>query len=96
MTLGAAADGALCDLANFGSLDIMVGEPSTMCRRKRDEVISSGMTSIIYGTLTTRLLARSLGCRVSRPNSQPAGLFALSAHLAETWSALLASQSFRG
>jgi concentrative nucleoside transporter, CNT family len=52
---------AMCGFANFGSLGIMIAGLSTMCPRKRDEVVSLGLKSIVSGTLTTCLLGAIVG-----------------------------------
>jgi CNT family concentrative nucleoside transporter len=52
---------ALCGFANFGSLGIMIGGLVTMAPRRRDDVISLGMKSIVSGTLSTLLLGAIVG-----------------------------------
>src|SRR6202034_1193958 len=52
---------AMCGFANFASLGIMIAGLSTMCREKRDEVISLGLKSIVSGTLTTCLVGAHVG-----------------------------------
>jgi len=44
---------ALCGFANFGSLGILIGGLATMAPKRRAEVVSLGLKSIVGGTLAT-------------------------------------------
>jgi CNT family concentrative nucleoside transporter len=44
---------ALCGFANFGSLGIMIGGLTTLAPRRRGEIVSLGIRSIVGGTLAT-------------------------------------------
>jgi CNT family concentrative nucleoside transporter len=44
---------ALCGMANFGSLGIMIGGFTVMVPERRREVVALGMKSIVAGTLAT-------------------------------------------
>jgi concentrative nucleoside transporter, CNT family len=52
---------ALCGFANFGSLGIMIGGLATMAPKRRGDVVSLGIKSIISGTLSTCLLGAVVG-----------------------------------
>ena len=52
---------AMCGFANFGSLGIMIAGLATMAPRRRDDVVSLGMKSIVSGTLSTCLLGAVVG-----------------------------------
>jgi concentrative nucleoside transporter, CNT family len=52
---------AMCGFANFGSLGIMIGGLATMAPKRRDEIVSLGVKSIVSGTLTTCLLGALAG-----------------------------------
>jgi len=44
---------ALCGMANFGSLGIMIGGLTTMVPERRQEIVELGLKSIVGGTLAT-------------------------------------------
>ena len=44
---------ALCGMANFGSLGIMIGGLTAMVPERRQEIVALGMKSIVGGTLAT-------------------------------------------
>ncbi len=44
---------ALCGFANFGSLGILIGGLATMAPKRRAEIVSLGLKSIVGGTLAT-------------------------------------------
>ena len=44
---------ALCGMANFGSLGIMIGGLTAMVPERRQEIVELGMKSIVGGTLAT-------------------------------------------
>jgi CNT family concentrative nucleoside transporter len=44
---------ALCGFANPGSLGIMIGGLGGMAPKRRDEIVSLGLKSIIAGTVAT-------------------------------------------
>lgn len=44
---------ALCGMANFGSLGIMIGGLTAMVPERREEIVGLGMKSIVGGTLAT-------------------------------------------
>lgn len=52
---------ALCGLANFGSLGIMIAGLTVMATKRRDEIVSLGWKSIVSGTLSTCLLGAIVG-----------------------------------
>ena len=52
---------ALCGFANFGSLGIMIAGLATMAPKRRDDVVSLGLKSIVSGTLSTCLLGAVVG-----------------------------------
>ena len=52
---------AMCGVANFGSLGIMIGGLATMAPERRDDVVSLGMKSIVSGTLSTCLIGAVVG-----------------------------------
>jgi len=52
---------AMCGFANFGSLGILIGGLATMAPKRRDEVVSLGVRSIVSGTLATCLLGAIVG-----------------------------------
>lgn len=52
---------AMCGFANFGSLGIMIGGLATMAPRRRADIVSLGVKSIVSGTLTTCLLGAIVG-----------------------------------
>ena len=52
---------AMCGVANFGSLGILIGGLGTMAPSRRDEVVSLGLKSIVSGTLATCLLGAVVG-----------------------------------
>src|SRR6201996_8863082 len=52
---------AMCGFANFGSLGIMIGGLGTMAPKRRDEINSLGLKSIVSGTLTTCLMGAIVG-----------------------------------
>ena len=55
---------ALCGIANFGSLGIMIGGLATMCPERREEIVALGMKSIVAGTLATCMTAAMVGLLV--------------------------------
>jgi CNT family concentrative nucleoside transporter len=44
---------ALCGMANFGSVGIMIGGLATMAPERRREIVELGMKSVVGGTLAT-------------------------------------------
>jgi CNT family concentrative nucleoside transporter len=44
---------ALCGMANFGSVGIMIGGLTAMAPERRPEIVSLGLKSIVGGTLAT-------------------------------------------
>jgi CNT family concentrative nucleoside transporter len=52
---------AMCGFANFGSLGIMVGGLGVMAPKRRAEINSLGLKSILSGTLTTCLMGAIVG-----------------------------------
>ena len=44
---------ALCGMANFGSLGIMIGGLTAMVPERRQDIVALGMKSIVGGTLAT-------------------------------------------
>jgi CNT family concentrative nucleoside transporter len=52
---------AMCVFAICGSLGIMLGGPGTLAPRRRDEINSLGLKSIVSGTLTTCLMGAIVG-----------------------------------
>jgi CNT family concentrative nucleoside transporter len=44
---------ALCGMANFGSVGIMIGGLTAMAPTRRREIVELGMKSIVGGTLAT-------------------------------------------
>ncbi len=51
----------MCGFANFGSLGIMIGGMATMVPERRDEIVGSGMKSIVAGTLATCMTGAIVG-----------------------------------
>jgi CNT family concentrative nucleoside transporter len=52
---------AMCGFANFGSLGIMIAGLATMAPKRRDDVLSLGIKSIVSGTLATCLMGAIVG-----------------------------------
>src|SRR5437763_2850369 len=52
---------ALCGFANFGSLGIMIGGLAVMAPERRDDVLSLGFKSIVWGTLATCVIGAIVG-----------------------------------
>ena len=52
---------ALCGFANFGSLGIMIAGLSTLAPKRRGDVVSLGLKSIVSGTLATCLIGAMVG-----------------------------------
>jgi CNT family concentrative nucleoside transporter len=44
---------ALCGMANFGSVGIMIGGLTAMAPERRPEIVALGLKSIVGGTLAT-------------------------------------------
>ena len=44
---------ALCGMANFGSLGIMIGGLTAMVPERRQEIVGLGLKAILGGTLAT-------------------------------------------
>src|SRR5262245_26682417 len=55
---------ALCGIANFGSLGIMIGGLGTMSPERRRDVVDLGIKSIVAGTLATCLIAATVALLV--------------------------------
>jgi CNT family concentrative nucleoside transporter len=52
---------AMCGFANFGSLGIMIAGLATMAPKRRGDVLSLGLKSIVSGTLSTCLMGAIVG-----------------------------------
>jgi concentrative nucleoside transporter, CNT family len=52
---------AMCGFANFASLGIMIGGLGTMAPKRREEINSLGLKSIVSGTITTCLMGAIVG-----------------------------------
>src|SRR4029079_3325539 len=52
---------AMCGLANFGSLGIMIAGLATMAPERRDDVLALGGKSIVSGTIATCLMGAIVG-----------------------------------
>jgi CNT family concentrative nucleoside transporter len=52
---------ALCGMANFGSLGIMIGGLTAMVPERRQEIVALGMKSIVGGTLATCCTGAGVG-----------------------------------
>ncbi|EPR41810.1 Na+ dependent nucleoside transporter domain protein [Desulfovibrio sp. X2] len=52
---------AMCGFANFGSLGIMIGGLGAMAPKRRSEIVSLGMRTIVSGTLATLMTGAVIG-----------------------------------
>jgi CNT family concentrative nucleoside transporter len=52
---------ALCGFANPGSVGIMIGGMGTMAPKRRDEIVSLGMRSLVAGTIATCMTGAVVG-----------------------------------
>ena len=52
---------ALCGMANFGSVGIMIGGFTVMIPERRREIASLGLKSIVGGTIATCLTGAVVG-----------------------------------
>lgn len=52
---------AMCGFANPGSVGIMIGGMGTMAPKRRDEIVSLGMRSLVAGTIATSMTGAVVG-----------------------------------